>query len=124
MKNRLNLDFSLITIEDRTNFVKNYLETPQFKKLPPTKEELETISNYILWGKENDGKSLVQKKQIQIKTKNSTWTSQSNLSSLDELFESPTFNEFQLSPLYETHYTAEKETFSRSTALKKAPPHL
>lgn len=124
MKNRLNLDFSLQSITDRKAFIDTYLQTPQFKALPPTKEELETIANYILWGKEEDGKSLVQKKQIQIKTKNSTWTSQSNLSSLDELFESPTFNEFQLSPLYETHYTAQKETFSRSNALRDAPPHI
>ena len=94
MKNRLNLDFSIQSITDRKAFIDTYLYTPQFKNLPPTKEELETIANYILWGKEEDGKSLVQKKQIQIKTKNSTWTSQSNLSSLDELFESPTFNEF------------------------------
>lgn len=124
MKNRLNLDFSIQSITDRKAFIDTYLQTPQFKNLPPTKEELETIANYILWGKEEDGKSLVQKKQIQIKTKNSTWTSQSNLSSLDELFESPTFNEFQLSPLYETHYTAQKETFSRSNALRDAPPHI
>lgn len=124
MKNRLNLDFSIQSITDRKVFIDTYLQTPQFKTLPPTKEELETIANYILWGKEEDGKSLVQKKQIQIKTKNSTWTSQSNLSSLDELFESPTFNEFQLSPLYETHYTAQKETFSRSNALRDAPPHI
>lgn len=124
MKNRLNLDFSIQSITDRKAFIDTYLQTPQFKTLPPTKEELETIANYILWGKEEDGKSLVQKKQIQIKTKNSTWTSQSNLSSLDELFESPTFNEFQLSPLYETHYTAQKETFSRSNALRDAPPHI
>lgn len=124
MKNRLNLDFSIQSITDRKAFIDTYLQTPQFKTLPPTKEELETIANYILWGKEEDGKSLVQKKQIQIKTKNSTWTSQSNLSSLDELFESPTFNEFQLSPLYETHYTAQKETFSRSNALRDAPLHI
>ena len=124
MKNRLNLDFSIQSITDRKAFIDIYLQAPQFKNLPPTKEELETIANYILWGKEEDGKSLVQKKQIQIKTKNSTWTSQSNLSSLDELFESPTFNEFQLSPLYETHYTAQKETFSRSNALRDAPPHI
>lgn len=124
MKNRLNLDFSIQSITDRKVFIDTYLQAPQFKTLPPTKEELETITNYILWGKEEDGKSLVQKKQIQIKTKNSTWTSQSNLSSLDELFESPTFNEFQLSPLYETHYTAQKETFSRSNALRDAPPHI
>lgn len=124
MKNRLNLDFSIQSITDRKAFIDTYLQAPQFKNLPPTKEELETIANYILWGKEEDGKSLVQKKQIQIKTKNSTWTSQSNLSSLDELFESPTFNEFQLSPLYETHYTAQKETFSRSNALRDAPPHI
>jgi hypothetical protein len=58
-KNRLKLDFSLEYVWERNKFVTDYLDSEIFKTKPPTSEELETISNYILWGKEEDGKSAV-----------------------------------------------------------------
>ena len=51
MKNRLNLDFSLKTSRERSEFLTQYLKT--FPS--PTEEELETCANYVLWGKEEDG---------------------------------------------------------------------
>lgn len=48
MKNRLNLNFVLETAEERVNFVDRYLAEFPYE---PTEEELETIANYILYGK-------------------------------------------------------------------------
>ena len=55
--NRLKLDFSLNTTDERRNFVDEYVAQPDFEKHPLTEEELETIANYILWGKDSDGLS-------------------------------------------------------------------
>ena len=70
MKNRLSLDFTLNGIDERQQFIQDYLKQDKFKKEPPTNEELEKIANYLLWGKESDGKSPAQKNFIQIQTKN------------------------------------------------------
>ena len=50
--NRLRLDFSLTTNAERVEFLDKYLLQPQFVKEPPTEEELETMANYLLWGKD------------------------------------------------------------------------
>jgi len=46
--NRLRLDFSLDTQEERNHFLMQYLESPQFQSKPPTESELETMGNYLL----------------------------------------------------------------------------
>lgn len=51
-KNRLNLDFTISSNTDRAKFVNNYVEQDQFQKRPLTPDELETIANYILYGKD------------------------------------------------------------------------
>ena len=53
-KNRLQLNFQLESAADRTAFVQEYLAALPFV---PTADELETISNYILWGKNEKGKN-------------------------------------------------------------------
>ena len=63
MNNRLHLDFQIESIEDRNKFLEEYLQREEFIKKPLTEEELETCANYILWGKDKDGKSAVQKKR-------------------------------------------------------------
>ena len=50
--NRLQLDFKLNTTDERAAFITEYLQQPQFIKKPPTEDELETMGNYLLWGKE------------------------------------------------------------------------
>jgi hypothetical protein len=50
--NRLHLDFSLVTNEERAQFLNTYLQRPEFIKLPPTEAELETMADYLLWGKD------------------------------------------------------------------------
>ena len=53
--NRLALNWSLNLATERRDFVESYLTRPEFAKKPPTDDELETISNYILFGKDEDG---------------------------------------------------------------------
>ena len=50
--NRLHLDFKLETTDERTAFLEQYLQQPQFQQRPPTESELETMANYLLWGKD------------------------------------------------------------------------
>lgn len=90
--NRLKLDFSIHSITDREKFIEQYIKKDEFQKKPMTPEELEVCANYILWGKDSDGKNAVQKKEIQIDTRNKTWKAKEE-ESLNELMESSTFNE-------------------------------
>ena len=53
--NRLKLDFSLQTDKERQAFLTNYLESETFRDRPPTADELETMADYLLWGKNEQG---------------------------------------------------------------------
>ena len=83
-----NLDFNLETSTERNNFIKQH----DLSKL--TKKELELCSNYILYGKDSDKDmtSCVDRKEVEIKTKYSSYNKKEPVS-LDALLESPTFNE-------------------------------
>lgn len=84
----LKLDFTLTTSKERKQFIDSYVKDKHF-----TQKELETIANYILYGKdENDGESVVDKKEVQIDTKYGSYKKK-RPESLDELMESPGFNE-------------------------------
>lgn len=83
----LHLDFSIENIEDRNDYIKNYIKDKNLSKT-----DLETIANYILYGKDSDGLSAVDKKEIQIKSKYSSYNKKEP-ESLDELMENPGFNE-------------------------------
>ena len=62
--NRLKLDFSLNSTVERTNFLNNYISTLKFT---PNETELETMANYILWGKDpKTGLNVKQSKEIQL----------------------------------------------------------
>lgn len=49
---RLDLDFKLESRSERTDFLNKYIPTLNFV---PTEDELETMANYILWGKNSEG---------------------------------------------------------------------
>jgi hypothetical protein len=120
--NRLKLDFSLQTDVERKEFLDKYLLSETFSDRPPTPDELETMADYLLWGKNEEG--LNGKQQgLDLRTKHGTWD-ESPVDSLDELMEQPTFNEASLSPLGTTRYTTKKEVFSREDALREAPDYL
>jgi hypothetical protein len=98
----LKLDFSIVSTEERNAYVEKFFnENPDYK---PSAHELETITNYILYGKdpldknglptenEEEWTNMSARKEIEIPTKYATWKRQQP-SSLDEMIESPTFNE-------------------------------
>lgn len=123
--NRLKLDFSLEFIDERANFVNNYVNQPQFKDKPLSKEETETISNYILWGKRRDDcKNGVQRKEFEIDTKSKNWSGSENVESLDALIESSTFDENTLMRPGEVRTKITRTVFSREDARRNIDASL
>ena len=121
--NRLKLDFSIQTTNGRRDFVNEYVTQPQFQKSPLSEDELETIANYILWGKDPDGLNVTQRGEIQIETRNKTWQ-RDDTESLDALLESPTFSEASLRRPTEARTRVAREVFDRKKTLKECPAHL
>lgn len=122
--NRLNLDFSIENNTDRAEFVQEYVKQTQFTIKQLTTLELETIANYILWGKDPiTGKNIKQEKLVELETRSKTWDKH-EAESLDALIETPTFRESQIRSLEAPRYKSPKTTFSRERALREAPAHL
>ena len=123
--NRLKLDFSLSTNEERAEFLQRYLAQEPFITRPPTEDELEMMGNYLLWGKDpTTGLNAQQEGLLTIDTKHGTWDKDSQIDSLDGLMEQPTFNEACLHPLDAIPYKTKREVFSRKEALTNCPEHL
>ena len=123
--NRLQLDFTLVTDQERADFLTQYLQQPQFAKKPPTTDELETMANYLLWGKDpNTGLNAKQAGLVDIETKHATWSKNSPVESLEGLMEQPQFNEASLHPLDQIPLRATRETFSRKEALAQCPSYM
>lgn len=123
--NRLQLDFKLSTTDERAAFLTEYLQQDQFKKKPPTEDELETMGNYLLWGKDPiTGLNAKQEGLVDIETKHGTWDKNNNIESLEGLMESPTFNEAQLLMYSQIPTKPKREVFSRKEALEKCPDYL
>jgi hypothetical protein len=108
---------------DRSQFISDYLEQPHFKTKPPTSDELETMGNYILWGKNADGLNAKQEGLVPLETRHKTWDD-SNIESLDGLMESPTFNEASLNVQSLAPTKVTRKVFSRSEALSTCPDYL
>ena len=123
MANRLHLDFSIPGTHERKSFVDEYVQRPEFIRAPLTEDELETIANYILWGKDADGTNVTQRGEIQIETRNKTWQ-RDDTESLDAMMESPTFNEASLRRPTEARTKIAREVFDRNEALAQCPPHM
>lgn len=124
--NRLQLDFKLVTTEERAAFLEQYLHQPQFTTRPPTEDELETMGNYVLWGKDpSTGLNAKQTKLIDIETKYKTWDKNSNTESLEALMEMPTFNEGALTAIGGAVVTKiPRQVFDRKEALRECPDYL
>jgi len=114
--NRLKLDFSLDSTEERLNFVESYLPTIDFELTP---HESETLSDYILWGKNSTTGLNAQQEGI-VKLKE--WAP-AQVDSIEGLIETPGFQESRLQPLNTTHYHVKRTVFDRKEALKNAPPY-
>ena len=119
-QNRLNLNFKLALRSERLDYVRTYLNSIRFE---PNEYELEMIAKYILWGKESetdrDGAARLKKDGFQLESSHTDWTTQTE--SLDELLESPLFNEATLSRPVTKKV---REVFSRTSTRKKAPANL
>lgn len=125
MTNRLQLDFSLTTNQERVEFINKYIQQPQFTTKPLTPSELETIANYLLWGKDpTTGLNAQQEGITSIDTKHSTWSKNSPVESLDGLLEQPQFSEASLHPLDQVPLHIPREVFSRKEALAQCPPYM
>ena len=83
------LDFDIYSDTDRTKAV--YEELDSLKK-PPTQSQLDTMANYILYGKDKNGLNAVDRGEVEIQTKFSSYAKR-KAESLDELMESPVFSE-------------------------------
>ena len=121
--NRLKLDFSIQSTDGRRDFVNEYVTQPQFQRSPLSEDELETIANYILWGKDPDGLNVTQRGEIQIETRNKTWQ-RDDTESLDALMESPTFSEASFRRTTEARTRVAREVFDRKKTLKECPAYL
>lgn len=105
-----NLDFTIETSNERRDFI----ASKDLSQL--TNKELELCSNYILYGKDpnKDMTSVVDRKEVQIPTKFSSYNKKEPIS-LDALLESPTFNENLLNPK-PTIYKKVKPTIDKEKA--------
>ena len=119
--NRLKLDFSLQTNIERKEFLEKYLQSEMFQKREPDEDELATMADYLLWGKDPVTGLNGKQSGLDLKSKRGTWDD-SPVESLDALMEQPTFNESALSTLGSTQFRTKKETFSREEALAEASP--
>ena len=86
MSFKFKLDFNIWSAQDRLEAIRS-IDLASLNQ-----KELETVSNYILYGKDADGTSVVDRKEIQIQTKFDSYKKKKEVS-LDELLESPTFDE-------------------------------
>lgn len=114
--NRLHLNFNLPSAKQRAQFVKTYTKT-----FNPTKNECETIANYLLFGKDDDGKNGVQRKEYFIATRNAAWQTEANDISIESLKERQKFNEAFVTWRKSNPVTKViKPKMARSEAIKKA----
>lgn len=112
-KTNLRLNWQLETAEERKNFIlKNQI-------CPKGTADQEMVANYILWGKEKNGKSAADNSHIEIETRHKTWN-RKEAESLDALIEKPTFNES--AEFSDVHVKIGKAFFNRQQALEIASP--
>ena len=117
MNNRLRLNFALETAEERLKFLDSYLPTLKFE---PNEHELETLSDYVLWGKNEKGLNSQQDGNITLKE----WAPSQNIESLEGLMEIPGFQETKLKELNTTHYKTKRIVFDRKAALQNSTPYF
>ena len=104
----INLDFKLERDVERIDFIKTHLADKNFSK-----KELETMANYILFGKNENGKNIVDEGLVEIETKYKTYKRKS-AESLEELFENPTFDENSLREVKRNIYTNPKPELNKN----------
>ena len=117
--NRLKLNWKLEWRDERVHFIESYLDSLNFK---PTEDELTTMGNYILWGKDRKTGLNGRQEGLELETRAGTWDTKTP-ESLEALLESPTFNEASILP-NSIPLKIPHETFSRKETRKNAPPQI
>lgn len=116
MGNRLKLDFSLESAQDRANFISTYIV--QFPDL--TNSEASTIADYLLWGKDENGVPIGKDTGLETR-----WTKTSEAESLDAVLENPALSNAQLYTLNDAVVLKKsRDVFDRNEARKQAPEFL
>ena len=113
------LDYNLYSNAERAEQVRS-LFTPDVEQLArehydetSTQKELETAANFILYGKDpHNDKNYVQKKEVQIEAKHTTWK-RKEPESLDALMEDPMTDQTQFQEVRKNSYKKPKPTISR-----------
>lgn len=114
--NRLKLDFSLESAQERVDFINVYIK--QFDRL--SEKEITTIEEYLLWGKDKNGVAIGAGTGLETK-----WSKPKETESLDAVLENPALANSQLYSLNDAVvYKKNREVFNRSEARKQAPPFL
>ena len=108
----IQLDFSLTSVEQRKDYIDKLLLQLSKKNYTPVDSELELFSNYILYGKDEDGTSIVDRKEVQIATRYNTYKKKAD-QSLEELTEMPGFNESVAVNSHPIQYKTPKVKFER-----------
>lgn len=107
------LDYSIPDAKSRVQFLK----TQSLVALTPN--QIETAANFLLYGKDPDGTSVVDRGLVEIKAKH-THTS-SKVSSIEALMESPTFDQSQFQPLSKSIPKTPKPNLQRTETLAQIP---
>ena len=116
MQNRLKLDFSLESAQDRVNFINSYIV--QFPTL--TQSEASTIADYLLWGKTEEGIALGADAGLETR-----WSKPNEAESLDAVLENPALSNAQLYALNDAVVLRKpRNVFSREEARREAPDYL
>ena len=116
MQNRLKLDFSLESAQDRVNFINSYIV--QFPTL--TQSEASTIADYLLWGKTEEGVALGADTGLETR-----WSKPNEAESLDAVLENPALSNAQLYALNDAVVLRKpRNVFSREEARREAPDYL
>lgn len=110
------VDFSIDRDIDRVEAVRKELQSKT-----PSPSQLEMLANYILYGHDQNGLNAVDRKEIQIDTKYNSYKKKKS-ESLDELMETPTFNENEISPIKRSIYKNPKPKLDKN--LKELQPLL
>ena len=119
--NRLKLDWDLNLRSERKAFIDKYVEALDFV---PNEEELTTMANYILWGKETglekDGHARIKDEGLYIETRSKDWTDDRSVS-LEGLLETPGFSENEFA---RPTFKKTRHVFSRDEARRLASPQI
>lgn len=106
----LNLDFSINTSKDRKRFIDEYTKQRIAEGYTFSQKEIGQMGDYILYGKDEDGTSIVDRKEVDIDTRYSSYKKK-RPESLEALMESPAFNETNI--LTTNIYKKEKPKIDR-----------